>query len=62
MSRAEIKDRSWVEIDLSSFRHNLRQLKALLQPGQEFMQIVKAVVYGNGAYEMSRIAVDEGAG
>jgi len=61
MSRAEIKDRSWVEIDLSSFRHNLRQLKALLQPGQEFMQIVKADAYGHGAYEISRIAVDEGA-
>jgi alanine racemase len=38
----QIKDRSWVEIDLSAFRHNLRQLKSLLKPGQSFLQIVKA--------------------
>ena len=57
----ESKDRSWVEIDLSAFRHNLRALKKHCDPHQQFMQIVKADAYGHGAIEISRVAVDEGA-
>ena len=57
----QIKDRSWVEIDLSAFRHNLRQLKSLLKPGQSFLQIVKADAYGHGAFEIGRTALEEGA-
>jgi len=56
-----IFDRSWVEIDLAAFRHNLRQLKSLLPAGVSFMQIVKADAYGHGALEIGRIAIDEGA-
>ena len=56
-----IFDRSWVEIDLAAFRHNLRQLKSLLPAGVGFMQIVKADAYGHGALEIGRIAIDEGA-
>lgn len=56
-----IFDRSWVEIDLAAFRHNLRQLKSLLPAGMDFMQIVKADAYGHGALEIGRIAIDEGA-
>lgn len=56
-----ILDRSWVEIDLAAFRHNLRQLKSLLPSGVSFMQIVKADAYGHGALEIGRIAMEEGA-
>ena len=56
-----ILDRSWVEIDLAAFRHNLRQLKSLLPAGVDFMQIVKADAYGHGALEIGRIAIEEGA-
>ncbi|MDD4806205.1 MAG: alanine racemase [Candidatus Cloacimonetes bacterium] len=54
-------DRSWVEIDLSAFRANLRYLKSFLAPGQDFMQIVKADAYGHGAREIAQAALMEGA-
>lgn len=56
-----IKDRSWVEINLDNFRHNLNELKKLMLPGQNFMQIVKADAYGHGAYDIAKTAIDEGA-
>ncbi|MDP2172275.1 MAG: alanine racemase [Candidatus Cloacimonadaceae bacterium] len=57
----KIRERSWVEIDLAAYRHNLQALKALMHPKQEFLQIVKADAYGHGAFEIARIAVLEGA-
>jgi len=57
----KINERSWVEIDLDAFRHNLLLLKSLLQPGQGFMQIVKADAYGHGAREIAEVALQEGA-
>jgi alanine racemase len=56
-----IKERSWVEIDLSAFRHNLSFLKSLMEPHQHFLMIVKADAYGHGAAEISRIAIESGA-
>lgn len=56
-----IFDRSWVEIDLAAFRHNLKQLKSLLPQDVAFMQIVKADAYGHGALEIGRVAISEGA-
>lgn len=56
-----IKERSWVEIDLDSYRHNLTELKRFFAPQQSFMQIVKADAYGHGAFEISKIASKEGA-
>jgi len=61
MSEHQIKDRSWVEIDLSAFKHNLRQLKSFAPRDQAFLQIVKADAYGHGAYEIGRVALEEGA-
>lgn len=55
------RDRSWVEIDIAAFRHNLCSLKSFLASGQNFLQIVKADAYGHGAAEISRIAIEEGA-
>ncbi|MDI3504141.1 MAG: hypothetical protein PWP64_1077 [Candidatus Cloacimonadota bacterium] len=59
--KENITDRSWVEIDLSTFRSNLRILKDYLRPGQSFLQIVKADAYGHGAKEIAEIALAEGA-
>jgi alanine racemase len=56
-----MNDRSWVEINLDNFRHNLTELKKLMFPGQGFLQIVKADAYGHGAYEIAKTAVEEGA-
>ncbi len=56
-----IKERSWVEINLDNFRHNLNELKKFMLPGQNFLQIVKADAYGHGALEIAKTAIDEGA-
>ncbi|MBM4403846.1 MAG: alanine racemase [Candidatus Cloacimonetes bacterium] len=54
-------DRSWVDIDLDAFTHNLNRLKAFLHPHQQFLQIVKADAYGHGAYEIGKSALLQGA-
>lgn len=56
-----IKDRSWVEINLDNFRHNLSELKKVMLPKQDFLQIVKADAYGHGAYEIAKTAIELGA-
>jgi alanine racemase len=56
-----IKERSWVEINLDNFRHNLGELKRYFLPGQKFLQIVKADAYGHGAFEIAKAALEEGA-
>lgn len=52
----------WAEIDLSAFRHNMRQIKSLLQPGTIFCPIIKADGYGHGAVPLAHEAVAMGAG
>ena len=54
-------ERSWVEIDLDAFRHNLKALKSFLKPEQGFIQIVKADACGHGAWEIAQAALKEGA-
>ncbi len=54
-------DRSWTEIDLSRFEHNLNELKKFFMPETEFMQIVKADAYGHGAFEIAQKAIACGA-
>lgn len=53
--------RSWVEIDLDNFRHNWDEIKRLVGPGVEVMQVVKADAYGHGAIEISKSALKNGA-
>lgn len=43
------KGRAWAEIDRSSLRHNLAELKRLLPQGCRIMAVVKADAYGHGA-------------
>lgn len=57
----EINERSWVEINLSNFSHNLKELKKHMQNKQFFMQIVKADAYGHGALQIANQAIKEGA-
>ena len=50
-------DRSWTEINLTNFEHNLKELRKFLSPGIEIMQIVKADAYGHGAFQIAERAV-----
>jgi alanine racemase len=51
---------TWLEIDLSAIRHNLRQLQALAGPAG-VVAVVKANAYGHGAVPVSRAALQAGA-
>ncbi|MFO7896435.1 MAG: alanine racemase, partial [Candidatus Cloacimonadales bacterium] len=50
------KDRSWTEINLANYRHNMAQLHNFLPANQQIMQIVKADAYGHGAYQIAQEA------
>lgn len=54
-------ERSWIEIDLSNFEHNLTEIKKFLSPGQDFLQIIKADAYGHGAFQIAKQALANGA-
>ncbi|HOE90752.1 MAG TPA: alanine racemase [Candidatus Cloacimonadota bacterium] len=58
---SQIKERSWVEIDLSNFSHNINELKKHFSANQSFMQIVKADAYGHGALQIAIQAQKDGA-
>ena len=59
--KKEQKYRSWVEVDLDNFIGNLKEIKRLIGPQVDFMQVVKADAYGHGAIEISNIALKKGA-
>jgi len=54
-------ERSWIEISLDHFVHNLRELRRFMPEKASFMQIVKADAYGHGAVEIAREAIQQGA-
>jgi alanine racemase len=59
--KKEQKYRSWVEVDLDNFIGNLKEIKRLIGPHVDFMQVVKADAYGHGAIEISNAALKNGA-
>lgn len=59
--KKEYKYRSWVEVDLDNFIGNLKEIKRLIGPHVDFMQVVKADAYGHGAIEISNVALKNGA-
>ena len=54
------KQRSWVEINLSHYEHNIGQLAGLMPAGASFLQVVKADAYGHGAVEIAKKAISLG--
>jgi len=61
MLKKEQKYRSWVEVDLDNFIGNLKEIKKLIGPQVDFMQVVKADAYGHGAIEISNVALKNSA-
>jgi alanine racemase len=56
-----LRQRAWVEIDLTALAHNVRQVKKLLSPQTALMAVVKADAYGHCARTVSKIVLDAGA-
>lgn len=45
--------RAYLEINLDNLEHNVRALRAAMQPRCELMAVVKAEAYGHGMYEIA---------
>lgn len=53
---------TWAEIDLNAYAHNIQELNRITRPPARLMAVVKANGYGHGAVEISRRALQNGAG
>jgi alanine racemase len=56
----KLRERSWTEIDLSAYEHNINQLRKFLPKKVQIMQIIKADAYGHGALEIAEKAIQCG--
>ncbi len=56
------RSRTWATVDLDAIAHNVGAIRSRLPTGTAFMAVVKADAYGHGAVEVSRAAIDAGAG
>lgn len=55
------RQRAWIEIDLNSLAHNVKEIKALLAPQTSLMAVVKADAYGHGAEIVAKTVLKHGA-
>ena len=55
-----MKSRSWLEISVSSLKHNLRAIRSRLRKGTAIMPVLKANAYGHGLLQIARILRQEG--
>ena len=53
--------RSWVEVDLDGLAWNWKELRRLVGPSVQILQVVKADAYGHGAVEIANMALKNGA-
>lgn len=56
-----LRQRAWVEIDLSALSHNVREIKRLISSDTDFMAVVKADAYGHGAVAVAQTVLRAGA-
>ncbi|PKL16801.1 MAG: alanine racemase [Spirochaetae bacterium HGW-Spirochaetae-5] len=52
---------TYTEIDMEAFRHNISEIRRILNPGTEIIAVVKADAYGHGAEMIACEAVANGA-
>lgn len=52
---------SWVNIDLSAVRHNVREARKLIARSTHLLAVVKADAYGHGAVKVAQAALSAGA-
>ncbi len=53
---------AYLEVDLDALAYNIRNIKKRLGQDVELMAIVKADGYGHGAYNVAKVALENGAG
>lgn len=59
----ESKDKrwSWREVDINAIRHNINEVKKILNRNTKLLAVVKANAYGHGAVEVAKTAIKCGA-
>ncbi len=51
---------TFAEINLKAFKHNLQNLKSIVEPASGVMAVIKADAYGHGAIPCAKAAVESG--
>mgnify|MGYP005636335613 CR=1 FL=1 len=51
---------TFAEINLKAFKHNLQNLKKIIEPDTGIMAVIKADAYGHGSLPCAKAAVDSG--
>lgn len=54
MEQELLKNRAWVEINLSNLEYNINQIKKIISDKTKIMAVVKANAYGHGIVEISK--------
>lgn len=54
MEKELLKDRAWIEVNLSNLEHNIKKIKRVIPSKTKIMAVVKANAYGHGIVEISR--------
>ena len=49
-----LKDRAWIEINLSNLEHNVREIERIIPDKTKIMAVVKANAYGHGMITVAR--------
>ncbi|HEY5297945.1 MAG TPA: alanine racemase, partial [Verrucomicrobiae bacterium] len=52
---------AWTEIDLGELRRNLQLIRGDLPKNVRLLAVVKDEAYGHGAFDVARVALEEGA-
>lgn len=52
---------TWVEIDLHSIKHNIKEIRKIIPETSEIMAVVKANGYGHGMVQIAETAIESGA-
>ncbi|KGF73222.1 alanine racemase [Neosynechococcus sphagnicola sy1] len=60
LPREPLRERAWVEVDLTALAHNVRQIRGLLSPQTDLMAVVKADAYGHGAVTVAQTILQHG--
>ena len=59
-SKRETAQKTWVAIDLTALRGNLRAIAAAIGPRRSIILVVKSDAYGHGARSVVDVAAEEG--
>src|SRR5690625_321342 len=61
MQSKSLRD-TWIEVNLNDIKHNIKEVLSLYDSDKKIYAVVKADGYGHGDIEVSKAAIEAGAG